>query len=126
MPLYLELGDALRSWCNPEGEDSRDACFSIELFQAAIEGYAAELHSNIRAAEWQAIVTATQTIYIELAARFCADALNESYFGWNPEKFASRCEHNQVRAQGQLSAFHSLLSQSKQAEKIVLEAFAGS
>ena len=38
-------------------------------------------------AEWQCIVTATQTIYVELAARFCADALNESYFGWNPQAF---------------------------------------
>jgi hypothetical protein len=40
-----------------------------------------------------------------LAARFAADALDESYFAWDPQRFASRGEHNRVRAAGQLSFY---------------------
>lgn len=126
MSLPLELGDALRSWCNPAGEDYAKAWFSLELFGAALAGYAREARGFITPPEWQAIVPATLTIYIELAARFCADALNENYFGWNPQRFASRSEHNQVRAEGQLAAAESLQMQTGQAKATVLAAFASS
>ena len=39
MALPLELGDALRSWCNPGGEDTADGRFSAPLFEAAVRGY---------------------------------------------------------------------------------------
>ena len=42
---------------------------------------------------------------LELAARFAADALNECYFAFDEKRYASRGEHNRVRATGQLS-FH--------------------
>ena len=40
MPVYLELGDALRSWCNPSGEDTADGYFSMAHCRAALNGYA--------------------------------------------------------------------------------------
>ena len=40
MPLPLEMGDAFRSWCNPRGEDHSRAEFRLDLFGAAIRGYA--------------------------------------------------------------------------------------
>jgi Ser/Thr protein kinase RdoA (MazF antagonist) len=123
MALPLELGDALRSWCNPAGEDGDRASFSLDLFAAAVEGYAAEAGSFATPTEWGSFVAATETIYIELAARFCADALNESYFGWNPEKFASRSEHNQARAQSQVRAARSLGRQRDAAQAAVRDAF---
>lgn len=125
MALPLELGDAFRSWCNPAGEDRTRAWFSLELFEAAVAGYAIGAPGLATAVESQSIVTATQTIYIELAARFCADALNESYFGWNPEDFGSRSEHNQIRAESQLNAARSLQQQQAAAEAVVGKAFAG-
>jgi Ser/Thr protein kinase RdoA (MazF antagonist) len=124
MSLPLELGDAFRSWCNPAGEDYAKAWFSLDLFGAALAGYAREARGFITPSEWQAIVPATQTICVELAARFCADALNETYFGWNPQRFASRSEHNQVRAEGQLAAAESLRAQGGPAEATVSAAFA--
>ena len=124
MPLPLELGDAFRSWCNPKGEDSRLTGFSLALFEAAIGGYAAHARDWITRPEWQAIVPAIRTIYVELAARFCADALNEAYFGWDPQRFASRSEHNQVRAASQVSAVQSLEQHLAAAERIVAAAFA--
>jgi len=112
MPLPLELGDALRSWCNPRGEDQRRGGFSATLFRGALEGYAEVTRGWVETAEWRAIVPATRTILVELAARFCADALNESYFGWDASRFASRSEHNEVRARGQLAAAIDLSSQA--------------
>lgn len=123
MPLYLELGDAFRSWCNPAGEDSRQGYFSLSLFQAAVQGYASEAAEFILEEEWRAIVPATYRIYIELASRFCADILNESYFNWDPRRFGSHGEHNEIRALSQLQAARSLRDQYERAEKIVERAF---
>lgn len=123
MPLVYELGDAFRSWCNTAGEDSTGAVFSLEFFAAGVEGYAEQARGFITAEEWRGIVGGTLTIYIELAARFCADALDESYFGWNPQAYATRGEHNQVRAESQLNAARSLLDQRAAAEDLVRRVF---
>jgi len=125
MPLPLELGDAFRSWCNPAGEDGSRAFFSLELFRAAVAGYAAVAGSFVTGTEWRSIVGATLTIYVELAARFCADALNESYFGWNAQRFPGASEHNQLRAESQMAAAESLLAQLDAAGAVVRAAFAG-
>lgn len=123
MALPLELGDALRSWCNPSGEDHAEVEFSLPLFGAAVSGYARAALSGVLEAERSSIVVGTETIIIELAARFIADALNENYFGWDPSRFKSRGEHNQVRALGQLSLARSLFREHARAEETVLRAF---
>jgi Ser/Thr protein kinase RdoA (MazF antagonist) len=125
MPLPLELGDAFRSWCNPGSEDTTETRFALDLFAAGVRGYAGTTRGYVAPDEWRAIVPATLTILVELAARFCADALNEAYFGWDPERFASRSEHNRVRAEGQLSEFDSLQARRGDAESAVAEAFTG-
>jgi Ser/Thr protein kinase RdoA (MazF antagonist) len=124
MPLPLELGDALRSWCNPRGEDVADARFDLDLFEAAVAGYAGEACA-IAAPEWRCLVAATETILVELAARFCADALNERYFGWDRDRFASRAEHNELRARGQLACARSLMRQRERAQALIARAFGG-
>jgi len=123
MRLPLELGDAFRSWCNPAGEDEVHATFSLELFEGSIAGYATEAHDLPDAAEREALVTATETICLELAARFCADALEERYFGWDERRFATRGEHNEVRAASQLAAAASLAEQRTAAQAVVRRAF---
>lgn len=124
MPLFVELGDAFRSWCNPSGEDATRVQFSLELFGAAIAGYAEGAEGLIEADEVRGIVPATKTIIVELAARFAADALEESYFGWDATRFPTRGAHNELRARGQLALARSLMAQEAQAEAIVHEAFA--
>jgi len=123
MPLPLELGDAMRSWCNPAGEDDQVSEFSARLFEQSIHGYAEGARDWITPGESAAIVSATETILVELAARFCADALNENYFGWNPDKFATRSEHNQERAASQLHVAESLAAQRRELEAIVSASF---
>jgi hypothetical protein len=101
-PVALDLGDALRSWCNPEAEDSPDAHFSIERFAAALAGYRQAAGTVPDPATREAVADATIMIAVELAARFAADALNESYFGWDRSRFESASAHNRARAGGQL------------------------
>ena len=107
--LPYELGDAFRSWCNPAGEDSARTEFSAELFRAARAAYL-DVADFITAAERKGLVDATLWITLELTARFTADILDDRYFGWDPQRFASRAEHNRLRARGQLSLAESLLA----------------
>jgi len=123
MPLHLELGDAFRSWCNPKGEDSPRSAFALDLFTAAVDGYAAVAKGWITPEESAAIVPGTLTIYVELAARFCADALRESYFGWDAQRFPSRSAHNQARAASQITAARALWDARGAAEEVVRRAF---
>ena len=44
-----------------------------------------------------------ETVSLELASRFAADAILDSYFGWDATRFPSRRAHNLVRARGQFS-----------------------
>ena len=118
MPVALELGDALRSWCNPATEDAASARFVRSFFEAAIEGYADAARGFLTEAEWSAIPRGALTITVELAARFCADALRESYFGWNRTRYESASAHNQARTRGQL-----LLAEGIRAELPALENF---
>lgn len=124
MPVVLELGDAFRSWCNPSGEDAGQVRFDMELFEAAIRGYADA--GRLKRAEVDAIVSATRVIIVELAVRFGADALNESYFGWDAARFESRGHHNELRARGQLALARSFATQELRAKAIVAGAFGDS
>ncbi|MEO0605169.1 MAG: phosphotransferase [Myxococcota bacterium] len=126
--LDVELGDAMRSWCNPVAEDALDARFDVALFTAAMEGYArgvAEAEAQGVAGptddEWASIVPCTERIALELSARFAKDALEESYFGWD-ERFGGRGEHNLVRAQGQAKLAKSLADQRAAADAAVAHA----
>ena len=126
MPLPLEIGDAIRSWCNPKGEDERQAQFRVDFFAAAMEGYAAEVGTLLEPIEWQTFLPAAGTIMVELAARFTRDALRETYFGWNPDKFPDRSVHNQVRALGQLNLYRSFCTELDGANAAVERAFGNS
>ena len=101
LSLPFELGDAFRSWCNPAGENSEDTEFCVDLFRAARAGYL-DVARFITEEERSCLVDATLWITLELTTRFTADILNDRYFGWDPKRFASRAEHNRVRALGQL------------------------
>ena len=123
MPIMLELGDALRSWCNPGTEDDKRAGFSVPLATAAIEGYAAAARGFLEPAEWRAIPAGAATIAVELAARFCADSLRESYFGWDPARYASASAHNQARTRGQLQVAERIFAELDRLEEITEHAF---
>jgi Ser/Thr protein kinase RdoA (MazF antagonist) len=101
LPLDAEIGDALRSWCNPLGEDAGSARVDVELFAATVEGYL-RAATFVTVTEREALVPGLWRIATELAARFCVDAHEERYFGWDPRVSPSRGDHNLLRARCQL------------------------
>ena len=121
--LDAELGDALRSWCNPLSEDTQSARFDLELFLAAIEGYAegSRAFTGPTDQEWSSLVPGVARICLELSARFASDALEESYFGFDP-RFGTRGDHNLLRARGQFALAQAVLDALPQAEQLLKQA----
>ena len=120
LPLALELGDALRSWCSPLGEE-REGTLEMDCLRAALSGYAGAVGSLPEPAEREAIPAAVELIAVELAARFCADALNERYFGWDSARFASASAHNLARARSQIFLAESAGEHRSEMEELVKE-----
>ncbi len=111
--LAIELGDAFRSWCNRSSESDANSVFDVDLFAAAIRGYAEIITPEPE--EWCAIVPGIERIATELAARFARDALEERYFGFDTA-YGTRGDHNLLRAMGQLSLAESVRTQRAAAE----------
>ena len=101
--MAFELGDAMRSWCNPHGEDAGRVAFDLAVFAAAIRGFRDVADPVVTADEKRAIVIGLETVCLELAARFAVDLFRDEYWGWDPARFPSRRAHNLVRAEGQLA-----------------------
>ncbi len=112
LPLDVELGDAWRSWCNPCSEDADETRFDVTTFEAAAAGYFDE--NPVDRSDREALVAGVERICLELAARFAADALRESYFGWDPAVARTRGDHNLLRARGQLALARSVAAQRRE------------
>lgn len=118
--LEVELGDAMRSWCNPASEDADETQFDLGVFEAAMQGYASGWGEGPGPSEeeWDAIVPGVERIALELSARFARDALEECYFGWDP-RFGTRGDHNLLRARGQLALARSITTQRAAARGVI-------
>jgi Ser/Thr protein kinase RdoA (MazF antagonist) len=110
MPLAHELGDAWRSWCNRSPEDAEEARFDLEVFRASWEGYASAWGEPLDEIERRSLLHGIEWISVELAVRFAADALAESYFGWDAARYGTRGEHNLARARGQWALHRAVLA----------------
>lgn len=110
MPLAVELGDAWRSWCNARGEDEAQARFDLEIHRASLAGYWQGCSLPLASEEREALLYGVEWITLELAARFAADALRESYFGWDRNRFCAAGEHNLLRARGQWSLHEAVMA----------------
>jgi Ser/Thr protein kinase RdoA (MazF antagonist) len=120
--LAFELGDAWRSWCNRSGENNPSASFDFSIFEASLAGYCQGLGRPPTQLERRALLLGLDWVSVELASRFAADALNESYFGWDPTRFPGRGEHNLLRARGQFSLHAAVIaSRAERAELLQAE-----
>lgn len=117
--LAYELGDALRSWTNPAGEDVMTASVDLTLFEATIQGYCSGKHSSVTAEELASFVDGFETVCLELASRYATDVVVNQYFGWNASRFSSRREHNLLRAQGQLALSRDVRARRPQLEALL-------
>ncbi len=104
----VDIGDALRSWCRLSEEDNTQGYFSIDAFREAMQGYLAQ--RPLPASLYPAITRSGIMITLELAARFANDIVDDSYFGWDSTKFASRREHNRVRVETLIAYAHDTIA----------------
>lgn len=125
----FEMGDALRSWCNPRAEDDPTSAIDVAFFARALEGYAEGLAASgaapgdvLDARDARALPRGVLTIALELALRFLADALEERYFGFDAARYVARGEHNLARARGQLALAESIAARQAELEAIAVRA----
>ena len=115
----FEMGDALRSWCNPMSEDEPRARFDLTAMAAALTGYSEMMPAFLTEAEKIALVPGVIQITLELTARFLADSLRESYFSWDPASYGSRGGHNIVRAGAMWNLYQSVRELQAEAQDLV-------
>ena len=122
--LAYELGDALRSWTNRAGEDQLEADLDSEALRAILAGYARACPAELSSAEIGSGIDGLETVSLELASRFAADAILDSYFGWDATRFPSRRAHNLVRARGQFSLARRVRERGPELREIARQALA--
>jgi Ser/Thr protein kinase RdoA (MazF antagonist) len=120
-PLWIELGDAWRSWCNP----ARDAAsgtgfgFDLDVFEASFAGFLEGHAEPLSRAEIDSLGMAPERITLELCSRFVADAVEETYWGWDSSRFPRRGEHNAARAFEQWQFYEAIQTTRTDREAIV-------
>lgn len=119
MPIACEMGDAWRSWCNPRTEDDPErAAFDVELFTASAGAWLAAA-PPLDEAEKRSLVPGIERICLELAARFCTDAVRNTYFREDRERFPEPGTHNLARARGQIALACSVREARAECEAVV-------
>lgn len=107
--LHTDIGDCLRSACNPAGEDCTDleaVHFNLELAEALLRGYLAEAGSCLSEADLTHFYDAIRLLPFELGLRFFTDHLaGNVYFK------ASHSRQNLDRALVQFRLTESIESQ---------------
>ena len=122
MSLGSELGDAWRSWCNPAGESAHEATrVDRDLFEASARGWCGAA-LRLDPAERAGLVAGIERICLELAGRFCADAVENRYFREDLDRFPALGDHNLLRARGQLLLARSARSARSRCEEIIDQA----
>ena len=117
--LPVEMGDAWRSWCNPAGEDHpENARFDLSIFEASAKAWL-QTGPELVADERQNLVLGIERICLELASRFCTDAVRQTYFRENRNRFPKPGTHNLSRAASQLQVARSVRTQRQDAERII-------
>lgn len=118
LTLPYELGDAMRSWCNTATEDEAPR-FDTDVFAAAMRGYRRGAGDGCAPEELEAVPAGTQTVCLELAARFCVDAFVDEYFAWDPARYDSRRAHNLTRARSQLALARAVAERRRELDVII-------
>ncbi|MGA1863792.1 MAG: phosphotransferase enzyme family protein [bacterium] len=117
--ISLEMGDAVRSWCNPGGEDSGHVYFDMELFSAAMEGYFHEASRIVGDRELLAVPASAAAIALELSSRFLEDAYTQSYFQLDSRNYDTLYEQNLNKSGNQLKLFYDIKRKEEKAGEII-------
>jgi len=117
--LAMEMGDAWRSWCNRAGEDDPDSAeFDFAVFEASARAFLSTA-PPLAEIERSNLVGGIERICLELSARFCADAVLNTYFKEDRQRFPELGAHNLLRARGQLQLARSAHAQRSACEAVI-------
>lgn len=115
--VQYDIGDCLRSACNPLGEETQDPDaieFDLDLCRAVLEGYLGTARGCLSHPDLDHIFVAARLISFELGLRFFSDYLaGDVYFR------TSRPAHNRDRARVQFKLTESIEAQEQEIRKIV-------
>lgn len=107
--VHYDVGDCLRSCCNPLGEETAhwgDVRFDTDLCRAVLQGYVPQAKAFLTPADHEYLYDAVRLIAFELGLRFFTDHLEgDVYFR------TSREGHNLARALVQFRLAESIESQ---------------
>jgi Ser/Thr protein kinase RdoA (MazF antagonist) len=115
--LHYDIGDCLRSGCNPLGEETEqweEVRFEPDLCRAVLEGYLSLARGFLTPSDYAYLYDAVSLIAFELGLRFFTDYLEgDVYFK------ASRPEHNLARALVQFKLAESIASQTAAVQALI-------
>ena len=117
--ISLEMCDAMRSWCNPGGEDSAYIYFDLDIFSAAMKSYILEADAIVDNNELLAIPSSSAIIALELSARFLEDAYTRSYFRLDSRHYDTLYEQNLNKAMNQLKLFYDIQGKENKAKNMI-------
>ena len=107
--VHYDIGDCLRSGCNPQGEETEHweaVRFEPDLCRAILTGYLSQARGFLTAADYDHLYDAVRLISFELGLRFFTDYLEGNvYFK------ARHRQHNLARALVQFRLTESIESQ---------------
>lgn len=76
--IHYDIGDCMRSGCNPLGEDAEDweaVCFDPEIGAAILEGYLTQARNFLTPSDYEYLYDAIRLLTFELGVRFFTDHL---------------------------------------------------
>jgi Ser/Thr protein kinase RdoA (MazF antagonist) len=115
--IHYDIGDCLRSGCNPAGEETVDweaVHFESELGQAMLQGYLDSAQDFLTDHDYKYIYDSLRLLAFELGLRFFTDYLNGSVY------FKTKYpEHNLLRALVQFRLAESIESQERTIGNII-------
>jgi Ser/Thr protein kinase RdoA (MazF antagonist) len=115
--VHYDIGDCLRSGCNPLGEETEQwemVRFDPELCQAILQGYLSLARDFLTENDYEYLYDAIRLIAFELGLRFFSDYLEGNvYFKANHQ------EHNLARALVQFKLTENIESQKEAIQFII-------
>ncbi len=115
--VHYDIGDCLRSCCNPLGEETTDfdaVCFETDLCQAILQGYLPLAQDFLDDNDYAYLYDAIRLIAFELGLRFFTD-----YMEGNVYFKAKNREHNLSRAIVQFKLAASIENQAAAIRAII-------
>ncbi len=115
--VQYDIGDCLRSCCNPLGEDAQDldqVSFELDLCESILRGYLPEVKSFYSAEDYAQLYNSVRVLAFEMGLRFFTDYLRGDVY------FKTRYpEHNLRRGLVQFRLAESIEAQEPQITRMV-------